>query len=137
MFKRTKGYLLLTLLVLTGLAGNTHSNSLSGKERKVLVNHLKDSKTAFLKSVKNLSEDQLIRIAKVFNPDIDWVVIKSKEIWNGHDLVERGTNGQTWTVQVDFREDTGDQSRFRVYEDLNEYSTNSVEQQAIMCIVEE
>ena len=59
MFKRTKGYLLLTLLVLTGLAGNTHSISLSGKERKVLVNHLKDSKSVFLKAVKNLSEDQL------------------------------------------------------------------------------
>ena len=59
MFKRTKGYLLLTLLVLTGLAGNTHSISLSGKERKVLVNHLKDSKSDFLKSVKNLSEEQL------------------------------------------------------------------------------
>jgi len=59
MFKRTKGYLLLTLLVLTGLAGRLHSDSLSGKERKFLVNHLKESKTAFLKSVKNLSEEQL------------------------------------------------------------------------------
>lgn len=59
MFKRTKGYLLLTLLILTGLAGSTHSNSLSGKERKALINHLKDSKTNFLKSVKNLSDEQL------------------------------------------------------------------------------
>jgi hypothetical protein len=59
MFKRTKGYLLLTLLVLTGLAGNTHSNSLTGKERRTLVNQLKDSKATFLKSVKGLSEAQL------------------------------------------------------------------------------
>jgi len=59
MFKRTKGYLLLTLLVLTGFAGRLHSDSLSGKERKFLVNHLKDSKAAFLKSVKGLSEEQL------------------------------------------------------------------------------
>jgi hypothetical protein len=59
MFKRTKGYLLLTLLVLTGLAGNTHSNSISGKERRSLVNQLKDSKATFLKSIKGLSEAQL------------------------------------------------------------------------------
>ena len=59
MFKRTKGYLLLTLLVLTGLAGRLHSDSLTGKERKFLTNHLKDSKAAFLKSVKGLSEEQL------------------------------------------------------------------------------
>lgn len=59
MFKRTKGYLLLTLLVLTGFAGRIHSDSLTGKERKFVVNHLKESKTAFLKSVKGLSEAQL------------------------------------------------------------------------------
>jgi hypothetical protein len=59
MLKRTKGYLLLTLLVLTGLAGNTHSSSISGKERRFLSNQLKDSKTTFLKSVKGLSEAQL------------------------------------------------------------------------------
>ena len=59
MLKRTKGYLLLALLVLTGLAGNTHSNSISGKERRSLVNSLKDSKATFLKSVKGLSEAQL------------------------------------------------------------------------------
>jgi len=59
MLKRTKGYLLLTLLVLTGLAGQIHSDSLKNKERKFLVNHLKDSKAHFLKSVKGLSEQQL------------------------------------------------------------------------------
>jgi hypothetical protein len=59
MLKRTKGYLLLTLLVLTGLAGNTHSSSISSKERKALTNQLKDSKATFLKSVKGLSEAQL------------------------------------------------------------------------------
>lgn len=59
MFKRTKGYLLLTLLVVTGFAGRIHSDSLTGKERKFVVNYLKDSKAAFLKSVKGLSEAQL------------------------------------------------------------------------------
>ena len=59
MLKRTKGYLLLTLLVLTGLAGNTHSNSISGKERRFLVNQLKDSRETFIKSIRGLSEAQL------------------------------------------------------------------------------
>jgi len=59
MFKRSKGYLLLTLLVLTGLAGKIESGSLTGKERKFLVNHLKESRAAFLKSVKGLSDAQL------------------------------------------------------------------------------
>jgi len=59
MLKRTKGYLLLTLLVLTGLAGQVHSDPLKNKERKFLVQHLKESKAQFLKSVKDLSEAQL------------------------------------------------------------------------------
>ena len=32
MFKRTRGYFLLTLLVLTGLAGRKHTETLTGKE---------------------------------------------------------------------------------------------------------
>lgn len=59
MLKRRNGFLLLTLLVLTGLAGRIHSDSLTGKERRHLVSHLKDSKVQFLKSVKGLSEAQL------------------------------------------------------------------------------
>jgi hypothetical protein len=59
MLKRTKIYLVLTLLVLTGFAGSLNSNSLSSKERSTLVNELKDSKKVFLQSVKGLSDRQL------------------------------------------------------------------------------
>ncbi len=59
MLKRTKSYLLLSLLVITGFAGKIHSDAISGKERKVLVNELKDTKKVFLQSVKGLSEAQL------------------------------------------------------------------------------
>ena len=59
MFKRTKSYLLLTFLVLTGFAGRIHSDSLPGKERKILVNDLKETKKEFLQSIKGLSEAQL------------------------------------------------------------------------------
>lgn len=58
MFKRTKGYLLLTMLVLTGLAGRIHSDTLSGKERRTLVRDLKTSKAEFIKSVEGLSGKQ-------------------------------------------------------------------------------
>ena len=59
MLKRTKTYLLLSLLVITGFAGKIHSDAISGKERKVLVNDLKDTKKIFLQSVKGLSDAQL------------------------------------------------------------------------------
>src|SRR4029079_3153495 len=57
--KRTKGYFLLTMLVLTGLAGRIHSNILTTKERRTLVTELKTSKNDFLKTVEGLSARQL------------------------------------------------------------------------------
>lgn len=59
MFKRTKGYLLLTMLVLTGLAGRIHSDTLSGKDRRILVKDLKSTKADFTESIKGLSYKQL------------------------------------------------------------------------------
>jgi hypothetical protein len=59
MFKRTKGYFLLTMLVLTGLAGRMHTNILITKERRTLVTELKSSRNDFLRSVEGLSAKQL------------------------------------------------------------------------------
>ena len=59
MLKRTKGRLLLTLLVITGLAGTLKDTSLSHKERKSAMSLMKDTKVAALKSVKGLSKAQL------------------------------------------------------------------------------
>jgi hypothetical protein len=59
MFKRTKGYFLLTMLVLTGLAGRLHTNILTTKERHYLVTELKTSKKELLKNVEDLSAKQL------------------------------------------------------------------------------
>ena len=59
MLKRTKGYILLALLVVTGLASQVTNTTLSSKERRFLVQHLKDTKTDFLRSVKGLSKEQL------------------------------------------------------------------------------
>ncbi|MFI5185577.1 MAG: DinB family protein [Chitinophagales bacterium] len=58
--RRSKyGYLLLALLVITGLAGTITSTSISGKERKFAVSSLKDTKNDVLKCVKDLTEAQL------------------------------------------------------------------------------
>jgi hypothetical protein len=59
MFKRTKGYILLTMLVLTGLAGRMHSNILTTKERHTLVTELKSSRNDFLKNIDGLSARQM------------------------------------------------------------------------------
>jgi PHP family Zn ribbon phosphoesterase len=59
MLKRTMGRSLLTLLVITGLAGTINDLSLSQKERKSAITLMKDTKADVLKSVKGLSEAQL------------------------------------------------------------------------------
>lgn len=59
MLKRTTGRVLLTLLVITGLAGTYKNNSLSKDERKYALALMKDSYKEAMKSVKGLSEAQL------------------------------------------------------------------------------
>ncbi len=53
------GRSLLTLLVITGLAGTINDFSLSKKERKSAISLMKDTKADVLKSVKGLSAAQL------------------------------------------------------------------------------
>lgn len=59
MQRRKYGYLLLILLVVSGLAGTPTDNTLNKQERKFALDHLKASKAEVLKSVKGLSEAQL------------------------------------------------------------------------------
>ena len=59
MLKRTKGLFLLSLLVVTGLAGALNDTAISSKERKLSASLMKDTKTDLVKSVKGLSETQL------------------------------------------------------------------------------
>jgi hypothetical protein len=55
----TKGYVLLTMLVLTGLGGRFHSGTITGKDRRALVNEIKNSSSSFLSSIEGLSPSQL------------------------------------------------------------------------------
>ncbi len=59
MLKRTKGRLLLALLVITGLAGTIHDSTLTQKERKTAITLLKNSRAEILKSVEGLDTKQL------------------------------------------------------------------------------
>src|SRR5688572_4954251 len=59
MLRRTKGRLLITLLVITGLAGTLNTSSISKKERKSAVSIMKSTRAEVIKSVKGLSDKQL------------------------------------------------------------------------------
>jgi len=86
MLKRTYGRLLLTLLVISGLAGTIKNTSISKKERKYATTLMKDHKMALMQSVKGLSEAQLN-----FKPAADqWsvkecmyhIAVTEKAIWD-------------------------------------------------------
>ena len=59
MLKRTMGRSLLTLLVITGLAGTINDSSLSKKERKFGISLMKDTRDDVLKTTSGLSETQM------------------------------------------------------------------------------
>lgn len=59
MLKRTKGRILLTMLVITGLAGTVNNTTLSNQERKFAISQLKDTRADLLSTIKNLSVKQL------------------------------------------------------------------------------
>ena len=59
MLKRTKGRILLALLVVTGFAGTLKNNTLTSQERKFVVANFKDTKNELLNTIKELSSEQL------------------------------------------------------------------------------
>ena len=57
--RKSFGYSLLLMLVLSGFAGTFHSNTISKEERKFAVNAFKESKKELLQAIKGLSKNQL------------------------------------------------------------------------------
>jgi len=86
MQKRKYGYILLTLLVVSGLAGTPSGNTLSKKERKYVADHMKDTRADVLKSVKELSEAQLnFRAGQdqwTIKECIYHIAISERNLWN-------------------------------------------------------
>lgn len=89
MRKRKFGYILLTLLVISGLAETPPGSTISQKERKYAVEHFKATKVDVLKSVKDLKDDQLnFRAAAdqwTIKECIFHIAISEKKLW---DLLE-------------------------------------------------
>ncbi len=86
MFKRNAGHVLLVLLVITGLASQITTPTLSSKERRFLVTHLKTSRVSLLAEIEDLEKAQLN-----FKPDrstpsikehLQSLVIAEKQLWN-------------------------------------------------------
>ena len=50
----------------------------------------KNTTMNFRKRLKNLTPEQCIEIAKFEQPFIDWKYVKSKYLWEGHDLIPNG-----------------------------------------------
>ena len=82
MLKRTKGYFLLTMLVLTGLAGRMDTNILTTKERHALVVDLKTSRNDFLKTVETLTPKQLNFRGNKTSPSIKACIYRLVSIEN-------------------------------------------------------
>lgn len=70
MLRRKKGYILLALLVLTGLAGTVKPTATTVKERKTVVTQLKQSRDNLFTQVSKLNLDQLTYKPTLQQPSI-------------------------------------------------------------------
>lgn len=86
MLKRTTGRIMLTLLVITGLAGTINDNTISKEERKSALSLMKDTYKEVMKTVKGLSPEQL-----AYSPATDrWsvkdcmyhIAVSEKNLWS-------------------------------------------------------
>ena len=86
MLKRTKGRILLTTLVITGLAGTVKNTALTSHERKFAVSQLRESKTDLLKSISGLSVPQLDFKSSAdswtIKEHLDLIAFAEKTLWN-------------------------------------------------------
>ncbi len=91
MLKRTKGRFLLTLLVITGMAGTITSSSLTKEERKFAVSFVKKSKEELLNSIKGLSSTQLSYKTEANRWSIKecfyHILLTDKALWHSLDSV--------------------------------------------------
>ena len=105
MFKRSKGYFLLTMLVLTGLAGRIHSDTLPAKERSYLIDQLKNGKADLINSIKLLSSKQLNLRASAIEPTLGQFICTrltwENSLWTAcHLQLNRSTSKVTEEVTI-------------------------------------
>ncbi|MEI9942757.1 MAG: hypothetical protein WDN26_00910 [Chitinophagaceae bacterium] len=109
MLKRTKGRLLLTLLVTTGLAGTLKHTSLTSQERKLAVNLMKDSRTEVLNSTKGLSEKQLrfkpSKESKSIGIYIEQVAVTENDLWQLLETTMKAPANSEKRLEVKFNDE--------------------------------
>ena len=82
-----------------------------------------------MKTLKDLTQDECIKIASIAEPNVEWRFIQSSDKWDGFDLVEKDCENETiakYIFQIDYRldEEIKSKPRFRIYKNLHEYSVN-------------
>lgn len=82
-----------------------------------------------MRTLKDLTQDECMKIASLAEPNVEWRFIQSSDKWDGFDLVEKDCEDETkskYIFQIDYRsnEKLKLKSRFRIYKDLFEYSVN-------------
>lgn len=109
MHKRTKGYTLLLLLVLTGLAGRQSTTTITSKERRILIEELKQSKTGLQKSVKGLTDKQLNFKAEKeswsINQCLQHIALSEKNLWNITDATLKKTPNPEKRVDIKVKDE--------------------------------
>ena len=82
-----------------------------------------------MRTLKDLTQDECIKIASISEPNVEWKFVQSSDKWDGFDLIENDCEKESVAkhiFQIDYRsaEELKSKSRFRIYEDLHEYSVN-------------
>lgn len=83
-----------------------------------------------MRTLKDLTQEECIKIASIAEPDVEWKFIQSSNKWDGFDLIEKDCeqeNISKYVFQIDYRSDgiIKSKSRFRLYEDLHEYPVDN------------
>lgn len=82
-----------------------------------------------MRTLKDLTQDECIKIASIAEPNVEWKLVQCSYKWDGFDLVEKDCEHQNiakYIFQIDYRlnEELTSKPRFRIYENLHEYSVN-------------
>lgn len=82
-----------------------------------------------MKNIKDLTPIECEKIASIAFPEIKWKYVKSKESWDGFDLIEQGYSELTtrfiFQINFDTSVEKKLESRFSFYDDLNQFPLES------------
>ena len=59
-----------------------------------------------MRTLKDLTQEECIKIASIANPDVEWKFVQSSSKWDGFDLVEKDCDNENiakYIFQIDYR----------------------------------